>query len=524
MLFRPLNTESGSTSPRPWLLIYGSIIVASIAVFLALQQAHLIHSVFSLGEAHEAWHLDELFAAWIVATGALIAILIVREGELRKLIIQQRETQKLVNDASAFDGLTGIANRLQFQSEFGRELKEAWHKSTRLALFVVDVDLLRSVNETHGHDAGDDLLRQLAARLVSVPHRGGMVARLGGGEFALLFPMGSDETDELFRLASRILSRLREPFDCNGIQVNITASIGISKYPRDGSSATELLQSAEKALRQAKAAGKDCYALYDSGLDARGRERRSLEAEFRHGLEAGEIVAQYQPVVRLATGETVGFEALARWQHPTRGLLGPAEFIPIAEDEGLIDPLFTAMLRRAGDDLATWKTPRTVAVNLSPVQLVDPHLPDRTLALLAQMKIPPEQIELEITETGLLADFEAARKTLVALKEAGVRVSLDDFGTGFSSLRHLNELPIDKIKIDRSFTRRIATEAQNRKIIASMLSLGRTLGLTTVAEGIETRDEADFLLSQGCDLGQGYLFARPLWPQEAFASVNPSGA
>jgi len=523
MSFRSLNTASVSTLPRRWILIYGSIIVTAIAVFVAILQVDLIHSIFFIGEAHEAWHLDELFAAWIVATGALIAILIVREGELRKLIVQQRETLKLVDDASAFDGLTGIANRLQFQSEFGRELKEAWHKSSRLALLVVDVDLLRSVNETHGHGAGDDLLRQLAARLVSVPHRGGMVARLGSGEFAILFPMGSDETEELFRLASRILSRLREPFDCNGTQVDITASIGISKYPRDGSSATVLLQSAEKALRQAKAAGKDCYALYDSGLDARGRERRSLETEFRRGLEAGEIVAQYQPVVCLKTGETVGFEALARWQHPTRGLLGPAEFIPIAEDEGLIDPLFTAMLRRAGDDLATWKTPRTVAVNLSPVQLVDPHLPDRTLALLEQMNIPPGQIELEITETGLLADFEAARKTLVALKEAGVRISLDDFGTGFSSLRHLNELPIDKIKIDRSFTRRIATEAQSCKIIASMLSLGRALELTTVAEGVETREEADFLLSEGCELGQGYLFARPLWPQEAFATAGRFG-
>ncbi|UDQ90293.1 EAL domain-containing protein [Xanthobacter autotrophicus] len=510
--------------PRRWILIFGSIIVTAIVVFLALQQTHLIHSVFFVGEAHEAWHLHELFAAWIVATGALIAILIVREGQLRKLIIQQRETQKLVDDASAFDSLTGIANRLQFQSEFSRELKETSNKSKRLALLVVDVDLLRSVNEAHGHGAGDDLLRQLAGRLISVPHRGGMVARLGSGEFAVLFPMGADETEELFRLASRILSRLREPFDCNGLRINITASIGISKYPRDGSSATVLLQSAEKALRQAKAVGKDCYALYDSDLDARGRERRSLESEFRHALEAGEIVAQYQPVVRLATGETVGFEALARWRHPKRGILGPAEFIPIAEDEGLIDALFTAMLRRVGEDLATWHMPLRVAVNLSPVQLVDPQLPQRILDLLAKMNIPPGQIELEITETGLLLDFETARGTLAVLKEAGVHVSLDDFGTGFSSLRHLNELPIDKIKIDRSFTRLIATEAQSCKIISSMLNLGRTLELTTVAEGVETREEADFLLSQRCDLGQGYLFARPLWPQEAFATASPSGA
>lgn len=225
-------------------------------------------------------------------------------------------------------------------------------------------------------------------------------------------------------------------------------------------------------------------------------------------------------MVRLATGETAGFEALARWRHPERGLLGPADFIPIAEDEGLIDALFTAMLRRVGNDLATWPTQLPVAVNLSPVQLADPRLPFRTLALFAQMNIPPQQIELEITETGLLADFETARGTLAAFKQAGVRISLDDFGTGFSSLRHLNELPIDKIKIDRSFTRRIATEAQSSKIITSMLSLGRALELTTVAEGVETREEADFLLSQGCELAQGYLFARPLWPQEAFGAAR----
>lgn len=524
MLSRPEDDASDTVSQRHWLLIYGSIALAAIAAFLAILHADLVHSVFSLGEAHEAWHLDEIFAAWIVTTVALIAILIVRERQLRRLVIEQRRIRQQADDAAAFDSLTGIANRMQFETEFSRALKDAWSQRSRLALLVIDVDRMHSVNEAHGHAAGDDLLRQIAGRLVSMPHRSDMVARLGSSEFAMLFPMGTEETEALFRLASRILSRLREPFTCNGTQVDITASIGISKYPRDGSSATTLLQSAEKALRQAKAAGKDGYALYDSGLDARGRERRKLEAEFRHGLEAGEILAQYQPVVSLKTGETVGFEALARWQHPTRGLLSPAEFIPIAEDEGLIDPLFTAMLRRVGDDLATWKTPLTVALNLSPVQLVDPHLPDRTLALLAQLQIPPGQIELEITETGLLMDFDTARKTLAALKAAGVRISLDDFGTGFSSLRHLNELPIDKIKIDRSFTRRIATEAQSCQIIASMLSLGRALGLTTVAEGVETHEEADFLLSQGCELGQGYLFARPLWPQDAFAPATHTGA
>ena len=473
-----------------------------------------------MGEAHELWHLDEIFAGWIVATLALIAILVVRERRLRKLVVRQRATQKAADDASAFDSLTGIANRMQFEQEFSRELKAAWDKGTRLALLVVDVDLMRAVNEQHGHVAGDDLLRQVAARLITTPRRDGMVARLGSAEFAILFPMGADETDALFRMSSRLLSRLREPFDCHGAQVEITASIGISKYPRDGSSPSVLLQSAEKALRQAKLAGKDRYALYDSDLDARGRARREIESELRAGLESGEIVAQYQPVVCLLTGETKGFEALARWRHPERGVLGPADFIPIAEDEGLIDALFTAMLRRVGNDLATWPTQLPVAVNLSPVQLADPRLPFRTLALLAQLNIPPEQIELEITETGLLADFETARGTLAALKQAGVRISLDDFGTGFSSLRHLNELPIDKIKIDRSFTRRIATEAQSCKIITSMLSLGHALELTTVAEGVETREEADFLVSQGCELAQGYLFARPLWPQDAFCSAR----
>lgn len=517
-------------SPRPpdspfrrrWFLIYGSILLASIAAYLVLLRAHLVHSLFTLGEAHEEWHLDEVFAGWTVATLALIALLIVREHQLRRLVLQQRETQKQADDASAFDSLTGIANRIQFEADFSRALKDAHAKGTRLALLVVDVDLLRSVNEAHGHGAGDDVLRQLATRLVSVPHRSGMVARLGSGEFAVLFPMGADETDELFRLASRILSRLREPFDCNGARVDITASIGISKYPRDGSSVTVLLQAAEKALRQAKAAGKDCYALYDSSLDARGRERRLLEIDFRRALETGEIVAQYQPVVDLKSGETVGCEALARWQHPKRGLLSPAEFIPIAEDEGLIDPLFTAMLRRVGEDIAACGTALPVAVNLSPVQLVDPHLPRRILDLLKQLNIPPEQIELEITETGLLLDFQTARRSLAALKAAGVRISLDDFGTGFSSLRHLNELPIDKIKIDRSFTRRIATEAQSCKIIAAIISLGRTLGLITVAEGVETEAEADFLRGQGCQLGQGYLFSRPLWPKDAFATASPA--
>ncbi|MFG1431679.1 EAL domain-containing protein [Xanthobacter sp. V2C-8] len=409
--------------------------------------------------------------------------------------------------------------------DFAAALARARATQTRLAVLIIDVDAFQQVNDAHGYAAGDAVLIALAKRL-SAPLRGQeALARLGADEFILLYPLESEGTQDLFRRAERILKVAREPIAAPNGPLAVSVSIGIAKYPRDGDEQSGLLRRAETALAQAKGNGKNRYSLYDGTLDAHRRARLDTEAELRAGMERGEIVALYQPLVDLAHGRPRGFEALARWRHPTRGLLGAPQFIPIVEDAGLVGRLLAAMLERACADSRDWPDDITVAVNLSPPQLLDRDLPATILSLLSRMGVPPRRIELEITETALLQDFETARRTMSALREAGMRMSLDDFGTGFSSLRHLQELPLDKIKIDRSFTCRLLEDAHCRKIVSSMLGLASALGLATVAEGVERAEEAEWLRTHGCTLGQGYHFARPLPPCEAGAmAASPTAA
>ncbi|WP_238119404.1 MULTISPECIES: putative bifunctional diguanylate cyclase/phosphodiesterase [unclassified Xanthobacter] len=502
-------------SRRVYWKTYLLIAVVSACAFALLYGSDAFEKAYELSRHYEAWQLDELFSFFVIATFALIATLVVHERHLRAALVERKQAERQAENASRYDGLTGIPNRMMFQEEFARGLERAKATRTRLAVRVIDIDGFFAVNDAWGHTVGDGVLREVAERLRGVLRKGDLVARLGSDEFVVLFPMVTEQTDDLFRLATRILAVLREPFVCGDREVELTGSIGIAKYPRDGDQDTVLLQRAENAMMQAKSSGKNRYALYDAGLEACRRQRLAAESDLRDGLERGEIVAHYQPLVDLATMRPRGFEALARWQHPTRGLLGAPEFIPIVEDAGLSERLFTAMLQRVCLDTKDWAPDLTVAINLSPPQLLDSRLADHILALLADMGVPPQRIEIEITETALLLDFDTARRTMSALREAGVRMSLDDFGTGYSGLRHLRELPIDKIKVDRSFTQRIVGDPQCRKIITSMLHLGSALGMTTVAEGVEAPQEADWLRSQGCHLGQGYLFARPLPPEEA---------
>ncbi|QRG06378.1 EAL domain-containing protein [Xanthobacter dioxanivorans] len=516
MLHRQLTSADRSRGR----LFYFIIFLVSVCIWIILVSIDFSERIFSLNRTYESLHLDEIYSGFVVATFALIAILVVHERRLRAEIAERRYAEKAARDAAHFDALTGIANRALFQQEFGQALKRAEQSQTRLALLVIDIDQFSTVNDMWGYSAGDEILYLAATRLRTCLQGEDFVARLGSDEFSMLFPMLSEEPDKLFRLATRVLNILHEPFVYQDKQVKITASIGISKFPRDGVTETVLLQCAETAMWQAKAAGKDRYALYDPTLDERRRARLAMEADLHDGFERGEIIAHYQPLVDLASRRIMGFEALARWNHPTRGLLGAPAFIPIAEDAGLVDTLFTAMLRRVCEDTREWPAEFTVAINLSPMQLLDPQLPRRILDLLSAMQVPPQRIELEITETALVQDFEAARRSMSALRAEGVCMSLDDFGTGFSSLRHLYELPIDKIKIDRSFTAHIVDDPQCRKIVASMLGLGRSLELVTVAEGVETPEEADWLRGQGCSLGQGYLFARPMSAADAGALAH----
>jgi diguanylate cyclase (GGDEF)-like protein len=491
--------------------------VVAIAAMAALTAIDAFEQLHAFARKNEVYQLDELYWLGLVGSFVLTAVLILRSRDLKREVARRRQAEAAVDDLSRYDALTGVANRQMFREELARHLDFARTHNTRLALLVVDIDRFISVNDLLGHAGGDRILRAFSDRVRAALRLQDVLARLGSDEFAILFPLTDGAgIEDIFRIAERIVTVARQPFpDESGRATGITVSIGIAKFPRDATDDNELLLHAEAAMFQAKAAGRNRYVLFDGALDARRRQRLELEAEIRTALVNDEIVAHYQPLVSLSSLNPVGFEALARWQHPKRGLLGPAEFVPIIEDIGLNDALLRQMLSRVCRDTRDWPEHLTIAINSSPPQLVEEGFAQSILDLLDEYDFPPRRLEVEITETALLIDFDAARRSVAALKAKGVRVSLDDFGTGYSSLTHLHQLPFDKLKIDASFTRGIGEDSQIRKIIASMIGLGHALRLVTVAEGVETREQAEWLRSRGCELAQGYAFARPLPPQEA---------
>ncbi len=428
------------------------------------------------------------------------------------------------------DPLTGLANRRRMMEELAAAFARVRREGGGAALLVVDLDRFKPVNDLHGHAAGDAVLCQVAARLREATRETDVVARFGGDEFAIMAhfarpgPTAADEAedpdgDDKARLARRVVAALERPFALNdgALTVSVGCSVGVALAPADGSAIEELLRNADLALYRAKAEGRGCFRFFEAGMDAKLRERTALEADLRLAVARDELVPHFQPLVTLTTGRVVSFEMLARWPHPTRGMVPPAEFIPIAEDGGLIGALTENLLRRACRAAAGWPDSVLLAVNVSPLQLRDRALPGLVRTVLAETGLAPHRLEVELTESALVADFSLARDIVVELRTLGVRVALDDFGTGFSSLKHLQALPFDKLKIDASFVQAMTTDADSGKIVSAVVGLGHSLGMLTVAEGIEDPKSVKILRRLGCDLGQGYLFARPMQEDEACA-------
>ena len=368
------------------------------------------------------------------------------------------------------------------------------------------------MNDLHGHLAGDRLLQEVANRLRAAAREGDAVARLGGDEFAVVAELGEDDpSEDAARLARRLVAALEAPFDLGGATVRVGCSVGVALAPQDAADAEGLMRRADLALYRAKAEGRGRFRFFEAGMDERVRERAALEAEFRAAVARDELVPHFQPLVGFDDGRLLGFEVLARWPHPARGgMVPPSDFIPIAEDTGLIAPMTERLLRKACRAAAAWPDHLTVAVNVSPLQLRDRALPGVVRSVLEETGLPARRLELELTESALVGNLGLAREVMGELKAMGVRLSLDDFGTGYSSLAHLQALPFDKIKIDAGFVRAMARDPGSRKIVAAVVGLGHSLGLPTVAEGVEERGEADALRRLGCDVGQGWLFGRPV--------------
>ncbi len=422
-------------------------------------------------------------------------------------ITERRRAEAQITYLARHDALTGLANRLQLRERVDQALAQC-ALGARVALFNLDLDGFRAVNEALGQPAGDQVLRQVAERLLACARDGDTVARLGGDEFAVV-QVGIERGEAASALARRLLAALAKPFLVDGQTVELGASIGVALAPTDGSSHDQLSHHAQLALEQCRRERRGAFCFFTPEMDAAVQRRRALESDLRQALERGEFQSVYQPIIELGSGRVSGLEALLRWRHPSRGAVSPVEFIPVAEEIGLIVPIGAWMLRRACADAAAWPDGVRVAVNVSAIQFRDPNLVATVATALADSGLPASRLEIEITESLLLEDEAATGAMLHRLRGLGVRIAMDDFGTGYSSLGYLRSFPFDKIKIDQSFIRDLDSKPDSRAIVRAIIGLGRSLGMRTTAEGVETRPVLDILRAEGCAEAQGYLFSKP---------------
>jgi diguanylate cyclase (GGDEF)-like protein len=423
-------------------------------------------------------------------------------------ISQRRQAEARIVLLAHYDGLTGLVNRAFFHQQLAPALTRADGQARQLAVLCLDLDGFKDVNDTYGHPTGDQLLCEVGKRLKADCREDDIVARLGGDEFAILHIL-DEEPEKVGELAARLIDRLGEPFDLDGRNIQITASIGIALAPRDGRSAEEVMKNADLALYRAKSEGKRGHRFFEQDMEAERRERRSLENDLRAALVNGDLRVHFQPLVDSRRVQITGFEALTRWSHPVRGPVSPAVFIPVAEEIGIISALGEWVLREACRQAATWPGELTVAINLSPAQFKTGNLIETLQDILATSGLAPHRLELEITESLLLDKCDSTMQTLHAMRALGIRIAMDDFGTGYSSLSYLRSFPFDKIKIDQSFVRELTSHPDCIKIVRSIAALGASLGMTTTAEGVETAEQFEQLQRAGCDQVQGYYFGRP---------------
>jgi diguanylate cyclase (GGDEF)-like protein len=418
---------------------------------------------------------------------------------------ERRRADEQIAHLAHYDALTDLPNRVLFRDQLERELKKI-NRSEQLAVLYIDIDEFKSVNDSLGHPVGDELLKAIAKRLSSCVRNTDFVARLGGDEFAIV-QTGVKNPSDVMDLVIRIYQAIRVPVECLGHQLVTDASIGIALAPQDGTDLDQLLKSADLAMYGAKADGRRTYRFFERAMDARVRQRRALELDLRQAIVEGQFEIAYQPVVDLRSGAVSGCEALLRWRHPERGMVSPADFIPVAEDIGLISELGEWVLASACVEAASWPAHIRLAVNVSPVQFRNHTLALHVASALASSGLAANRLELEITEAVLIRDDETALAILHQLRAVGVRIALDDFGTGYSSLSYLQRFPFDKIKIDRCFVTDIAEPDGSSSIVQAVVNIASARNMTTTAEGVETEAQKELLRALGCTEMQGYLFS-----------------
>jgi diguanylate cyclase (GGDEF)-like protein len=428
--------------------------------------------------------------------------------QLRAAMIARVHAEEHARALAHEDVLTKLPNRRMLIEVVDQVTCINARQGTKWALLLIDLDRFKLVNDGHGHQAGDAVLQEVAKRLTSTTPNEGLAARLGGDEFALFVPYGSPL--QLSRLAQQVTDLLSAPIEYEQTPVAVGATVGIALTPEDGASPESLLRCADLAMYCGKREGRGVYRFFERRMEDELRERASLETSLLSAVAGGEIRPHYQPLVSMPENSVHGFEVLARWYHPDRGVLAPDVFIPIAEETGLITELGYALLRQACIDAQSWPSNLSLAINVSQHQLKDPMLAERILSILTRTGFEPTRLEVEVTESALMSDIDAARGNLHTLQRAGVSIALDDFGTGYSSLSHLRDISFDRIKIDRSFVQSLGASSESGKIVDAVLGLGRSLGVRTTAEGIENATNSRWLAERGCTDGQGFLFGKPM--------------
>jgi len=430
------------------------------------------------------------------------------------------EAEQRIKNLAMLDVLTGLSNRLAIRESLRHAIFRAEREKTKLALLMIDLDRFKPINDRHGHLIGDLVLKEVAARMAKVVRNRELRGRYGGDEFVALVEFGDD--DEVpRRVGRRLVEGLSAPMTFDGLTVDIGASVGFAVYPTDATDEEQLMRRADTALYAVKEAGRGSVLAYTSDMEATVEARAELEQDLRQGIRAGLIGPFYQPLVELATGKICGLEVLSRWHHPTRGVIMPVDFVEMAESAGVINDMTMAVLQKACLDVRSLPAHLTIAINIAPRQIQDEWLAQKIMTVLAKTKFPPQRLEVELTENALVDDIASAKHVISSLKAQGIKVALDDFGTGYSSLWYLSELPFDKIKIDRSFIKTLHERPESAKIVAAIIGLGKSLGVPTTAEGVESQRDAEVLRGLGCTIAQGFYYSKPV-PAADLAEVVKS--
>lgn len=502
------------------------------ALHLAIAQTKRLYDLTTQSSTSQLATQAGRLKALRTSLGLLLLIIVVATVGLVGLMFWQRHILQRWGQVKArlqylahHDSLTGLPNRALFQDRLAQACAWARRHNELCGLLYLDLDHFKDINDSLGHPAGDALLQEVGRRLQRCVRATDTVARLGGDEFAVIL-MGPNHPDGTSRVAAAIIEAFSRPIHFQDDTIRVTTSVGITVYPRDGDSDEQLLANADMALYRAKAEGQGCYHFFDAAYRIALVERRALERELQLALSRKEFILHYQTQVYLGQGGLSGLEALLRWQHPRRGLISPAEFLPVAEASGLIVALGKQVLHQACAQIRAWRLaglqPPRVAINLATAQFRQGDLAEEIRQALAEAGLAPGDLEVEITE-GTLLDRDSAviQRHLERIRELGVEIALDDFGTGYASLTHLKRLPVNRLKIDRSFVQNLGQDDGDEAIIRTVIQLGHSLGLTLVAEGIETEEQARYLFLHQCDVGQGYLFGHPMPAEEMALRLRP---